>query len=360
MNNINQLSWIQKSNSVKDELKVIELFAGAGGLSLGLERAGFKPIALIEIDKDACQTLRINRPNWNIIEDDISNITNKNLQEYFNLKPGELDLLSGGAPCQAFSYAGKRLGFKDTRGTLFYHYALFLKQLKPKAFLFENVRGLKSHDHGRTYETILNTFKECGYKVQSQILNAWDYGVAQKRERLIIIGVQKELDINISFPQKDPNKLVLSDILKDVPDSAYVKYSKTKEELFKKIPPGGCWIDLPTDLAKAYMKSSYNSGGGKRGILRRLKYSEPSLTVLTSPTQKQTERCHPEFERPFTIRENARIQSFPDEWKFSGSVNSQYKQIGNAVPVELAYRISKEIYNSLRNYYLSLRAVKIV
>ena len=112
----------------------IELFAGAGGLALGIEKAGFETLGLIEVDKDAADTLKKNRPNWNVINDDIANISCLDLEEYFHLKKGELDLLSGGAPCQAFSYAGKRLGLEDARGTLFYHYALFLQKLQPKIF----------------------------------------------------------------------------------------------------------------------------------------------------------------------------------------------------------------------------------
>ena len=148
-------------------LKVIELFAGAGGLALGLEKAGFETIGLVEFDKSAAETLKYNRPNWNVIHDDIANISSQDLEEYFNIKKGELDLLSGGAPCQSFSYAGKRLGLEDTRGTLFYHYALFLEKLQPKMFLFENVKGLTSHDKGQTYKTILSVFEEEGYEVQS-------------------------------------------------------------------------------------------------------------------------------------------------------------------------------------------------
>ena len=117
----------------------IELFAGAGGLALGVEKAGFNTIGLIEFDKDAADTLKKNRPNWNVIHDDIANISVLNLEEYFGIKSRELDLLSGGAPCQAFSYAGKRLGLEDARGTLFYHYAVFLEKLQPKMFLFENI-----------------------------------------------------------------------------------------------------------------------------------------------------------------------------------------------------------------------------
>lgn len=177
----------------KDVYKAVELFAGAGGLALGVEKAGFRTIGLIELDKDASDTLRKNRPNWRVIHDDIANISKLDLEQYFNLRKGELDLLSGGAPCQAFSYAGKRLGLEDARGTLFYHYATFLQKLQPKMFLFENVRGLLTHDKGRTYATITDIFEQAGYVIQKKILNAWDYGAPQKRERLITVGVRKDL-----------------------------------------------------------------------------------------------------------------------------------------------------------------------
>lgn len=336
------MKFIQPINS-------IELFAGAGGLALGLEKAGFTPLALIEIDRDAADTLKKNRPDWNVICDDIANISKLNLTEYFNLKDGELDLLSGGAPCQAFSYAGKRLGLDDARGTLFYHYAVFLRKLQPKVFLFENVRGLLTHDNGRTYRTILDVFTESGYKIQKQILNAWDHGNAQKRERLITIGIRNDMadKITINFPQPHEYKPVLRDVLQNVPESDGIKYSEYKREIFKLVPPGGYWRDIPEKIAREYMKSCWNMGGGRTGILRRMSMDEPSLAVLTSPTQKQTERCHPLEARPFTVRENARIQSFPDDWQFCGNVSSQYKQVGNAVPVNLAFDIAIEIRKGL-------------
>lgn len=327
----------------------IELFAGAGGLALGVEKAGFETIGLIEFNKDACDTLKKNRPHWNVICDDIANISGLDLEEHFNIKSGELDLLSGGAPCQAFSYAGKRLGLEDARGTLFYHYAIFLEKLQPKMFLFENVRGLLTHDKGKTYQTMLDIFESAGYDIQKDVLNAWDFGVAQKRERLITVGIRKDLKdkISFSFPKEHEYKPVLRDVLQDVPESLGVAYGENKRKLFELVPPGGYWRDIDPVLAKEYMKSCWEMEGGRTGILRRLSYDEPSLTVLTSPSQKQTERCHPAEARPFTVRENARCQSFPDEWEFCGNAMSQYKQVGNAVPVNLAYEVAKSIYESL-------------
>lgn len=333
----------------KESLKVIELFAGAGGLALGIEQAGFETIGLIEIDKSASDTLRCNRPNWRVINEDVEKISPLDLEDYFTIKKGELDLLSGGAPCQSFSYAGKRLGLQDARGTLFYHYAVFLQKLQPKMFLFENVRGLLSHDKGQTINNMLDIFKEQGYTVQKKVLNAWDYGVPQKRERLILIGIRNDLvdKLEFDFPIQHKYKPVLRDILLDCPKSEGSKYSESKTEIFELVPPGGYWRDIPKDIAKEYMKSCWHMEGGRTGILRRLSLDEPSLTVLTSPSQKQTDRCHPLEARPFTIRENARCQSFPDDWVFCGSVGQQYKQVGNAVPVKLAYEIATKIKESL-------------
>ncbi|MEG0741074.1 MAG: DNA (cytosine-5-)-methyltransferase [Clostridia bacterium] len=345
---IMEIIELEDEKSLKS-LKVIELFAGAGGLALGMEKAGFETIGLIEIDKAASETLRCNRPNWRVINEDVEKISALDLEAYFNIKRGELDLLSGGAPCQSFSYAGKRLGLQDARGTLFYHYALFLQKLQPKMFLFENVRGLLTHDNGKTINSMLDIFTEQGYTVHKKVLNAWDYGVPQKRERLILIGIRNDLvdEIDFHFPIQQKYKPILRDILLDCPKSEGSKYSESKTKIFELVPPGGYWRDIPKEIAKEYMKSCWNMAGGRTGILRRLSLDEPSLTVLTSPSQKQTDRCHPLEARPFTIRENARCQSFPDDWVFCGNVGQQYKQVGNAVPVKLAYEIATKIRESL-------------
>jgi len=206
-----------------------------------------------------------------------------------------------------------------------------------------------SHDSGRTYKTILNIFESEGYSVKTDVYNAWDYSVAQKRERLIMVGIRNDLvgKLYIETPTPHKHKLVLRDVLNDVPYSAGVKYSDQKRKIFELVPPGGYWRDIPEDIAKDYMKSCWYMGGGRTGILRRLSLDEPSLTVLTSPSQKQTDRCHPLEARPFTVRENARCQCFPDDWTFCGSVGQQYKQVGNAVPVQLTYEVARKIYEGL-------------
>lgn len=325
----------------------VELFAGAGGLALGLEEAGFEDVGLIEWDKYACDTLRLNRPKWNVIQGDVVEIAENGIRNYID-KAIEVDLLSGGYPCQAFSYAGKKLGLEDVRGTMFYYYAKILEDLKPKVFLAENVRGLVSHDNGKTLQTMIDVFTDIGYNVRYEILKAVNYDVAQKRERVIIIGTRKDLpQIDFKFPKPFDHIATLRDALKDVPESEGAKYPDKKKQVLDLVPPGGCWIDLPEEIAKEYMGKSYYSGGGKRGMARRISWDEPCLTLTCSPAQKQTERCHPDETRPFTTREYARIQSFPDEWMFSGSMSQVYKQIGNAVPVKLGKAVGLSIADYL-------------
>jgi len=328
--------------------KTVELFAGAGGLALGLEEAGFDAILLNDFDKAACRTLKENRPLWNVQCGDVAEIANENLLKKLNLKEGELDLLSGGYPCQSFSFAGKGLGIDDVRGTMFYYFAKVLEQLKPKMFLAENVRGLVSHDNGKTLKTMIKVFEEVGYKVDYKVLNAWHYGVAQKRERVAIIGIRNDLEIKYEFPIPHEYKPVLKDVLQDVPKSAGAKYPTRKREILDLVPPGGCWRHLPDELAKEYMQKSYYLTGGRTGMARRISWDEPSLTLTCAPAQKQTERCHPGETRPFTVREYARIQSFPDDWRFEGTTTNQYKQIGNAVPVNFAKEIGLSIIKALK------------
>jgi len=338
------------SQKLNTKYNVVELFAGAGGLALGLENAGFKTKATIEINKWAAKTLKTNRPHWNVIEEDITKISQLGIKNY--LKDLEtIDLLSGGYPCQSFSYAGKRLGIEDTRGTLFYDFAEILNDLKPKMFFAENVKGLVTHDKGRTLKVMIDIFKDVGYEVDCKVLNSLDYGVAQKRQRVVIIGTRKDIRKMIgedySYPEPHSKQLNLKDVLQNVPKSECAAYNDKKKEVLKYVSPGGCWRDLPDDIAREYMKTTYFMGGGRTGIARRLSWDEPGLTVLCSPAQKQTERCHPDELRPFSVRENARIQSFPDDWKFEGSVTEQYKQVGNAVPVNLAKEVGISIIRYL-------------
>lgn len=328
----------------------VELFAGGGGLALGMHKAGFKHLLLNEYDKEACATLRKNMPEWNVIQGDIHNID-------FTPYADRIDLLTGGFPCQAFSYAGKRLGFEETRGTLFFELARAVKEIRPKVFMAENVKGLLEHDKGRTIETIKSVIAELGYTlIEPRVLRAILYNVPQKRERLILIAIRNDIApfVDFQWPSVCGNFRTLRDAFFagslydcDVPVSEGQKYPPSKEKVMKLVPEGGDWRNLPSDIAEEYMKGSYHLGGGKTGMARRLSMDEASLTLTCAPAQKQTERCHPIETRPLTVREYARIQTFPDEWEFCGPLSAKYRQIGNAVPVNMAWAIGRALMRML-------------
>jgi len=315
----------------------IELCSGCGGLSSGLINAGFQPLALIERDKSAYETLKLNHKEANVILADITKV------DYFAF--GDVDLVCGGIPCQSFSIAGKREGIHSENGQLVHTFAECVRKINPKMFLIENVKGLVNINKGDTLHYILSLFPS--YSIKYKVLNAVNFGVPQKRERLFIVG--SRLNGEYAFPPPADEILNLSSVLTGRPaDDLCASYSAEKQRLFAQIPPGGCWVDLPLAEQKTYLKKSYGSGGGKRGILRRLSFDEPCLTILCSPSQKQTERCHPAEVRPLSVRESARIQTFPDDYVFVGTMNSQYKQIGNAVPVKLAEAVGRSIIKYLQ------------
>jgi DNA (cytosine-5)-methyltransferase 1 len=320
----------------------IELFAGAGGLALGLENAGLHHNLLVEIDKHAAATLKKNRPNWNVICDDARDISFVGMNA---------DIITGGFPCQTFSVAGQSAGFEDARGTLFFELARCVKEVNPKVVVGENVKGLLTHDNGKTLNAMVSILNDIGYRVSYKVLRAQYLDVPQKRERLVIIAVRNDLDIPILFPKEKDYTISMREALKNVPSSEGQQYPDKKHKIMSLVPAGGYWKDLPVDLQKEYMGGSFYLGGGKTGMARRLSWDEPSLTLTCSPAQKQTERCHPSETRPLSVREYARIQTFPDDWRFLGSIGAQYKQIGNAVPCNLAYHIGRCIIAMLNGSY---------
>jgi len=313
----------------------IEVCAGCGGLSSGFMKAGFKPLLLNELQKTFCETLRLNHPGANIKQGSMLDL---------DLKPfkGKVDILQGGVPCQAFSQAGERKGLEDPRGKLIVQFNRLINECEPRMFLVENVKGLTTHENGTTLANILTLFENNGlYKVYHKVLNAKDYDVPQKRERVLIVGVRSSIDKVFTYPEKSSKVVLLKDVLVNVPPSPGAVYPEHKKVVMDLVPQGGCWVDLPEDVKRAYMgEKGMAAGGGKRGMARRLSMNEQCLTLTTSPCQKQTERCHPLETRPLNVREYARIQTFPDSYVFAGGMGNQYKQIGNAVPVNLAYAMA--------------------
>jgi DNA (cytosine-5)-methyltransferase 1 len=317
-------------------LTSIELFAGSGGLALGLHNAGIRSKLLVDIDEDCATTVRRNRPSWSYECDSVENLDLKHFR-------GSIDVMAGGFPCQAFSFAGNKRGFEDARGTLFYDFARLIDEVRPRLVLGENVRGLLAHDGGKTLKVMVRILDQLGYEVRFKLLRAQFLDVPQKRERLIILALSRKEPGPIVFPAEKNYIVPLSEALRNVPTSIGMTYTPAKLAIMNRIPEGGNWRDLPEDLQRQYMGASFHLGGGKTGMARRLSWDEPSLTLTCNPAQKQTERCHPVETRPLTVREYARIQCFPDDWMFEGSMASQYRQIGNAVPVNLGYHVGLAI-----------------
>lgn len=340
--NTTKTSTTMTNKQTKKEYTFIEVCAGAGGLSKGFIDSGFIPLLLNDNDKHCVDTLKLNHPDANVVK---GSMVDLDLEQFKNKT---IDVLMGGVPCQSFSQAGKRKGVADDRGKLILHFIKMISILNPNVFIIENVQGLVTHDKGKTLQMVINEINKIGkYIINYKVLNANDYSVPQNRKRLIIVGTKTTLKNTFNFPTPHNYKPVLKDVLTNCPKSPGITYKKEKYDIMSLVPEGGCWVDIDENIAKNYMGKSFESGGGKRGILKRLDMNKPSLTLLTTPSQKQTERCHPIETRPLQTLEYARIQTFPDDYKFAGSINQIYKQIGNAVPVNLGKAIAKEVINLL-------------
>ena len=323
----------------------IEVCSGCGGLSTGFMNMGWNAILLNEIIPVFSSTLKKNHPGVKVETKDMQQL---NLSEYV----GKVDILMGGVPCQSYSHSGHRLGLEDPRGKLILDFNRLVQQVSPKILMVENVEGLLTHNNGETLKSVLELFmNEGAYHMYYKVLNAGNYEVPQKRKRVFILGVRDDIwraKGEFTYPTPSSNTILLRDVLIGCPPSIGSQYPEQKKEVMKLVPPGGCWVDLPDGVKERYMgEKGMAAGGGKRGVARRLAMDEQSLTLTTSPCQKQTERCHPLETRPLNVREYARIQTFPDSYIFEGSMANQYKQIGNAVPVKLAEAMARQIKNYL-------------
>lgn len=366
------------------KLTGISFFTGAGGLDMGFIEAGFDIKLCVEIEEKYCSTLKTNHPDWNVKQGNIMEYNQERVLKEAGLsKQDSIDVVIGGSPCQSFSTAGNRQAFGDPRGKAMLKYVELVQELQPKVFLLENVRGLlsaslkhrplkeRSSDFppltddekpGSALKYLLKKFKD--YHIKIYLINAADYGVAQKRERVFIIGVRSDLENTFDLPEPTHNVdgsqgkekwISLSSVLEELElelkakKHDYVEYSPERLKYMKMVPSGGGnWRDLPDNIVKEAMGGAYYSGGGKVGFYRRLKIDEPAPTLLTSPMQKSTNLGHPFEDRPLSIQEYLKIQGFPLDYKLSGTLNDQYTQIGNAVPVKLAYVIGNAIYEYLK------------
>lgn len=339
------------------DMRAISLFSGAMGLDIGLMEAGIQIEIGQDFDSFCVQTMQANGHKG--LLGDIRYITPEELLRLTNMKVGEPFLICGGPPCQPFSTAGKRLGINDPRGSLFLDFVRMIDAIRPRFFVMENVKGLMSamlkDEEGRNTDTkvldiILGEFKRLNYKTVYGVLDAVNYGVPQFRERFVLIGSRDNEDIFLPIPthfhvhqNSQYRWRTLADTIKDLEDAEgdCDVFSESRLHYLKMVPEGGNWKDLPDGIVQEAMGGAYKSGGGKVGFYRRLSYSQPSPTVVTSPVQKATMMCHPTKDRPLSVAEYARIQQFPDSWKFIGTTAAKYKQIGNAVPVGLARAIGE-------------------
>ncbi|MBS1715406.1 MAG: DNA cytosine methyltransferase [Armatimonadetes bacterium] len=333
------------------------------GLDLGLEQAGWECVFANEADKVACRTVRANRPDLRLVEGDIR-----------SLEPGGLRIGSkigavvGGPPCQAFSTAGRRLGLNDERGNVFLHFLRLAVSLDPDLIVIENVRGLLSaplvhrpHSErgfgfapmspdelpGGALSQILATLHSAGFQTTFDLYDTANFGVPQRRERLVLVasrsGRAPYLTPTHGGPRQ-PRWQTFADAVNGLHGHQDHTHLREKQARFvKHLAPGQNWRSLPPDMQRLALGNAYECGGGRTGFLRRLAWDEPAPTMVTSPTMPATLLAHPVELRPLSVQEYARVQTFPDEWRFEGTLAQQYRQIGNAVPVRFGSEIGRQV-----------------
>lgn len=363
-----------QKNSAKrlPAFKALSFFSGAMGLDIGLEQAGIKPILACEFDRACRQTIIRNRPEIGLIGD-IWNYDAESIRNMAGLSvTDDIDLIVGGPPCQAFSTAGARRGFLDSRGNALLRYLELILELKPKFAVIENVRGLlsapikhtpheergedwiatQSEKPGGALLYIVDTLREGGYGVSFNLYNAANFGVPQSRERVVIICSRDGAVLPHLVPTHSedgafglPKWRNLRDAFEGLTEDEieFMNFPDSRLKYFRMLGSGQYWKDLPEHVQREAMGNSYLSGGGKTGFYRRLDWSKPSCTLVTSPIMPATAICHPEKDRPLSVQEYKRVQEFPDDWIIMGTVAEKYKQIGNAVPVGLGRAIGKLI-----------------
>lgn len=349
----------------KKRIPVISLFSGAMGLDIGLERAGFEVVLAVECDAQAVATIKLNRPGLKVINSKIEDISTQDILKAAGLKRGGEFIVSGGPSCQSFSTAGQRRSIADPRGGLFRHFVRVVKEAQPKFFIMENVKGMLSaaishrplnergpgfpalrtdEELGSAFGVITQELRSLNYYTVFDVLNAADYGAPQRRERILFIGsrdgkaIRMPRPTHAEYPEDGLQSWVnLKGAIGHIVDANPIgfKLRAGDDYYLRLVPEGGNWRSLPPELQKEAMGGALKSWGGRSGFFRRLSWSRPSPALTTQPNSKATLLCHPNELRPLSLREYACIQQFPEDWKFCGSVASQYRQIGNAVPVGL-------------------------
>ncbi len=351
----------------------ISFFSGALGLDLGLEQAGFKCLAANEIDPRACETIRLNRPKLKLYDGDMRQLSAEQILSDLRLSYGDIDLVVGGPPCQAFSTAGKRRSLDDNRGNLVLHFLNVAIGLSPQWIVLENVRGLLSApirhrphiERGRGHAPlapdelpggalarVVTILEDAGYLVSFCLYDAANFGVPQRRERLILIANRDDVPVSYLQPTHTIDEWGTF--------QAAVKGLRRKQEFIplrdaqlKYLPlvgPGENWRVLPPRVQKIALGKAYLAGGGRVGFFRRVAWDSPSPTLVTSPTMPATLLAHPRELRPLSVEEYKRLQGFPDDWEVAGSTTQKYRQLGNAVPIGLAKHLGHHLLNGPKEH----------
>lgn len=351
----------RKSDDIPDFV-ALSFFSGAMGLDIGLEKEGIEPLLASEIDKETRKTIQANNPDIGLIGD-LAKYNAKQILEYARIPKGtSIDLIFGGPPCQAFSTAGKRKAFEDDRGNIFLNFIHLIGEMKPKYALIENVRGLLSAKYpieefgepvkGGALFYVVNLLKRYGYSVSFELYNSANFGAPQVRERVIILcklGKKKVPYLTPTHSNSTESHLkpwvTLGEALEGIEDKEqhHVDFPEKRLKYFRLLKQGQNWRNLPEDIQPEAMGKSFGLGGGKTGFYRRLSFNKPSPTLVTHPAMPATDLCHPTEDRPLSIEEYRRIQGFPDDWNFCGKITDVYKQIGNAVPIELGRAVGRTI-----------------
>lgn len=363
------------------------------GLDLGLHQVGIQVTLAVEIDPRCCETIRRNRSDLDLIQGDVRKLSGALLREHRGYQDDVL-LMVGGPPCQSFSPGGKRAGLSDPRGNLIYEYFRLIGEVRPQFFIFENVANLittalrhrriehrpgkhwnlKQYENegfnttdgsaaplepdelsGSAFRQLLTDIADLGYAVSFGVLDAADYGVAQHRLRLCLLGARDGVAPHMPAPTHGPcgsasvRFVTLRDVIADLrcDPGPHSVYTPPMAAFFAYVPEGGTWRNLPQELQEVALGKAYHSGGGKTGFFRRLRWDAPAPTITGRANRKGSALCHPEHIRPLSVRECARVQGFPDSWVFAGGMNQQYLQIGNAVPVGLGHAIGKSVLDRL-------------
>ena len=346
----------------------VSLFSGAAGLDLGLERTKrFEVRASVEQNPSACATIRaphtaglLGGTGFRLHEADVAALEPGHVLADLGLRPGELDCLVGGPPCQSVSVVGRRGGTADHCGLLLWQFLWWLEATLPKAFIIENVHGLLSAPlrPGDSHGSLLREFVRDvprQYRIDAFVVEAADHGAPQYRTRVLLVG--NRLGRVATFPPAThgpsgsglPPHRTLADALAGLvdPDPIVLPFSEAKRQVLEQVLPGGNWRSLPADIARQAMRAAYHRKGGRTGWFRRLAWDRPCPTVLTLPNHASTSLCHPKETRPLSVRECAAVQGFDADWPFFGTATQRHGQIGNAVPVPLATACGRAVVELL-------------